>query len=71
MQIHKRTIPSTPGGLLNKAFIYVPSASTDISVTFAKARAAQVQPAIFPDTVSMDRAFSRVSLRKLPGGARA
>lgn len=41
MQINKRAIPSTPGGLLNKAFIYVPSASTDISVTFAKARAAQ------------------------------
>ena len=39
MQISKQTLPHN-GGLLNKDFVYVNAANTDIRKTFAKASAA-------------------------------
>lgn len=42
MQISKRTLPSIPGGLLNRNFVYVNAANTDVTKTFIRARAAQV-----------------------------
>lgn len=42
MQISKRTLPTVRGGSLNKDFVYVNAVSTDVAVTFAKARAAIV-----------------------------
>lgn len=40
MQISKRTLPTVRGGLLNKDFVYVNAANTDVSKTFTKARLA-------------------------------
>lgn len=40
MQISKRTLPTMRGGLLNKDFVYVNAANTDVSKTFTKARLA-------------------------------
>ena len=52
MQISKRTLPTVRGGLLNKDFVYVNAASTNVAATFAKARAAAVVRDKLLDAVS-------------------
>lgn len=43
MKISKRTLPSIPGGLMNKAFAYTSAANTDVRKTLDRARGARVQ----------------------------
>lgn len=36
MIFSKRTLPTTPGGLMNPGFVYINAASTDVAATFRK-----------------------------------
>ena len=66
MKISKRTMPSIPGGLLNKNFVYVNKDNTDVAATFAKARAACAVETKVLDALSAGlRIFSRpVTVRR-------
>lgn len=44
MLVCKRTLPSIPGGLMNRAFVYTSAANTDVRRTFDAIRGAQVMP---------------------------
>ena len=65
MQISKRTLPSLPGGLLNRNFVYVNAVNTDVTKTFLRARAAQVVRDRLLDEVS-DAVFRNRMLGAIP-----
>ena len=73
MNFSKRTLPSLPGGCLNRAFTYVPAVHTNVRLTFERARlriefekmshdARTVYPA---KTITTDRTFSRANFHYL------
>jgi len=70
MQISKRTLPTVRGGLLNKDFVYVNAANTDITATFAKARASLANTIKVLDDLSATIGWTRVYQRPYQRGAK-